>query len=37
MFEKTFKNIDSYIWNDAGCDNELDYAEQTMVIVSKMV
>ena len=29
MFEKVFKNIDNYIWNDAGCDNELDYAEQS--------
>jgi type I restriction enzyme M protein len=29
MFEKVFKNIDDYIWNDAGCDNELDYAEQS--------
>lgn len=29
MFEKIFKNIDSYIWKDSGCDSELDYAGQT--------
>ena len=29
MFEQIFKRIDHYIWKDAGCDSELDYAEQT--------
>ncbi|NKA00722.1 MAG: type I restriction endonuclease subunit M, partial [Proteobacteria bacterium] len=25
MFEQIFKNIDDFIWKDAGCDSELDY------------
>lgn len=29
MFEQAFKNIDDAIWKDAGCDTEIDYAEQT--------
>jgi type I restriction enzyme M protein len=28
MFEQTFKNIDNILFKDAGCDSELDYAEQ---------
>lgn len=28
MFEQTFKNIDDILFKDAGCDSELDYAEQ---------
>lgn len=27
-FENTFKNIDDILYKDAGCDSELDYAEQ---------
>jgi type I restriction enzyme M protein len=33
MFEQIFKNIDAFIWKDAGCDSELDYAEQTSWIL----
>jgi type I restriction enzyme M protein len=33
MFEQIFKNIDDFIWKDAGCDSELDYAEQTSWIL----
>ena len=33
MFEQIFKNIDDLIWKDAGCDSELDYAEQTSWIL----
>ena len=33
MFEQTFKNIDDAIRKDAGCDSELDYAEQTSWIL----
>ena len=33
MFEQTFKNIDAAIWKDAGCDSELDYAEQSSWIL----
>ena len=33
MFEKIFKNIDDFIWKDAGCDNDIDYAEQTSWIL----
>lgn len=29
MFEQTFKNIDDVLWKEAGCQSELDYAEQT--------
>lgn len=29
MFEQTFKNIDNVLYQDAGCDSELDYIEQT--------
>lgn len=33
MFEQIFKNIDAAIWKDAGCDSELDYAEQSSWIL----
>lgn len=33
MFEQIFKNVDAFIWKDAGCDSELDYAEQTSWIL----
>ena len=33
MFEQAFKNIDDAIWKDAGCDSELDYAEQSSWIL----
>ena len=33
MIEQIFKNIDDFIWKDAGCDSELDYAEQTSWIL----
>ncbi len=33
MFEQIFKNIDDFIWKDAGCDSELDYAEQSSWIL----
>jgi len=33
MFEQAFKNIDAAIWKDAGCDSELDYAEQSSWIL----
>ncbi len=29
MFEQTFKNIDNTLRNDANCETELDYAEQS--------
>ena len=29
MFEQTFKNIDNVLRTEAGCQNELDYIEQT--------
>ena len=29
MFEQTFKNIDDVLYKEAGCNSELDYAEQT--------
>jgi len=29
MFEQAFNNIDNALRNDAGCDSELDYIEQT--------
>jgi len=29
MFEQTFKNVDDFLWKDAGCSSELDYVEQT--------
>jgi type I restriction enzyme M protein len=29
MFEQTFKNIDDILRKEAGCQNELDYVEQT--------
>ena len=29
MFEQTFKNIDDFLWKEAGCSSELDYTEQT--------
>ena len=33
MFENIFKKIDDLIWKDAGCDSELDYAEQSSWIL----
>lgn len=33
MFELTFKNIDNALWTEAGCQNELDYVEQTSWII----
>jgi type I restriction enzyme M protein len=33
MFEQIFKNIDDFIWKDSGCDNDLDYAEQSSWIL----
>lgn len=29
VFEQTFKNIDDVLFKEAGCNSELDYAEQT--------
>ncbi|MBX3352754.1 MAG: N-6 DNA methylase [Phycisphaeraceae bacterium] len=29
MFEQIFRNIDDILYKDAGCNSELDYAEQT--------
>jgi type I restriction enzyme M protein len=29
MFETTFRNLDDTLRNDAGCNSELDYIEQT--------
>ena len=29
MFEQAFKNIDDVLFKEAGCNSELDYAEQT--------
>lgn len=34
MFELTFKNIDDALRTEAGCQNELDYIEQTSWIIS---
>ena len=33
MFEQTFKNLDNVLRTEAGCQNELDYIEQTSWIV----
>ncbi len=33
MFETTFKNIDDSLFKDAGCNGELDYAEQSSWIL----
>jgi type I restriction enzyme M protein len=33
MFEQTFKNIDNVLRTEAGCQNELDYIEQTSWII----
>ena len=33
MFEKTFKNIDDFLYKDAGSDSELDYVGQTSWIL----
>jgi type I restriction enzyme M protein len=33
MFEQTFKNIDDVLWKDAGCASELDYTEQTSLML----
>ncbi len=33
MFETTFKNIDDSLFEDAGCNGELDYAEQSSWIL----
>jgi hypothetical protein len=29
MFEQAFKNIDDFLWKEAGCTTELDYTEQS--------
>jgi len=29
MFEQTFKNLDDIMLQEAGCNSELDYTEQT--------
>lgn len=29
MFEQAFKNVDDFLWKEAGCTTELDYTEQT--------
>ena len=34
MFEQTFKNIDDILYKDAGCGSELDYVEQSGVILN---
>src|SRR6202158_1288051 len=34
MFEQTFKNIDNTLRTEAGCQNEIDYIEQTSWIIS---
>lgn len=33
MFEQTFKNIDDILHKDAGCSSELDYVEQTSLVL----
>lgn len=33
MFEQTFKNIDNTLRTEAGCQNELDYIEQTSWVI----
>jgi type I restriction enzyme M protein len=33
MFEQTFKNIDNVLRTEAGCQNELDYVEQTSWVI----
>ena len=33
MFEQTFKNVDNVLRTEAGCQNELDYIEQTSWII----
>jgi type I restriction enzyme M protein len=33
MFEQPFKNIDNALRTEAGCQNELDYIEQTSWII----
>jgi type I restriction enzyme M protein len=33
MFEQTFRNIDNVLRTEAGCQNELDYIEQTSWII----
>jgi len=33
VFEQTFKNIDNVLRPEAGCQNELDYIEQTSWII----
>ena len=33
MFEQAFKNIDNVLPTEAGCQNELDYIEQTSWII----
>lgn len=33
MFEQTFKNIDNVLRTEAGCQNELDYIEQTSWVI----
>ena len=34
MFEQTFKNIDDILHKDAGCTSELDYTEQSPLLLS---
>jgi type I restriction enzyme M protein len=33
MFEQTFKNIDEVPRKEAGCSSELDYTEQTSLML----
>ena len=33
MYEQAFKNIDDTLWKDPGCASELDYIEQTSLIL----
>jgi type I restriction enzyme M protein len=33
MFEQTFKNLDNVLRTEAGCQNELDYIEQTSWVI----
>ena len=33
MFEQAFRNIDDVLWKEAGCTTELDYTEQTSLLL----
>jgi hypothetical protein len=33
MFEQTFKNIDDVLYKDSAADSELDYIEQTSLVL----